>query len=150
MTSPEETPLPPSPAEGRKPPGRRAWLLWVLAGAFVGATVGLYLVPGSEGFYQGALAGGVIEALLVLAINTLCGGRQGTLLVSGLTVICGLAVGTLASVALRPNDPNLSLVLIGLVVAVVDGIAAWVLFPGGAEQPGLAMEEPIDDDLADS
>jgi hypothetical protein len=149
MTSPEETPLPPPPAEGRPPPGRRAWLLWVLGGAFLGATVGLYLLPGSEGFYQGALVGAVIETFLVLAINTLFGGRQGTLLLSGVTVAWGLAVGTLASVLLRPNDPNLSLVLIGLGVALVDGVVAWVLFPVGAEQPSPATEEPIDDDLAE-
>jgi hypothetical protein len=149
MTSPEEMPLPPPPAQERPPPGRRAWLLWVLGGAFLGATIGLYLLPGSEGFYQGALVGAVIEIFLALAINTLFGGRQGTLLLSGVTVVWGLAVGTLASVLLRPNDANLSLVWIGLAVALVDGIVAWVIFPPGAEQPGPTREEPIDDDLAE-
>lgn len=150
MTSPEETPLPPPPAEGRPPPGRRAWLLWVLGGAFLGAVVGLYLIPGSEGFYEGALVGTVIEVFLTLAVNKLFGGRQGTLLLSGVTVVWGLAVGTLASLLLRPHDSNFPLVEIGLAVALVDGIVAWVLFPAGAEQPAPAMEEPADDDLADS
>jgi hypothetical protein len=151
MTSPADTPSPPSPAEGRKPPGRRAWLLWVLGGAFLGAAVGLYLVPGSEGFYDGALVGGVIELLLVLAINALFGGRQGTLLVSGVTVACGLAIGALASLLLRPHDASLNLVMLGLVVGVVDGIVAWVLFPPGTDQPPAAGEElSAEDDFSDS
>jgi hypothetical protein len=145
MTSSEGTPL----KEDQKPRGRRLWLLWILGGAFLGAVVGLYLIPGSEGFYYGALQGAIIEALLILAINTVFGGRQGTLLVSGVTLACGLAVGTLASLVLRPNDANLSLVVLGLVVAVVDGIAAWVLFPPGADQTPALTAEPNEEEDCD-
>jgi hypothetical protein len=144
MTTSGENPAPPL-AEGKKPSGRRMWLLWILGGAFLGAVVGLYLMPGTEGFYHGALLGAVIEAALVVVVNTIFGGRQGTLLVSGVAVACGVAAGTLASIVLRPNDANLSLAVLGLIVGVVDAIVAWVLFPGGAEQPP-GEEEPAEED----
>jgi hypothetical protein len=129
-----------------EPRGRSPLAVWVVAGAVVGAMVGMALVPDRRGCAMGIVTGAATELVVGLAVNRVFHRRQGTLATSAAALLCGLAAGTLAGFGMG-HDVGPTGTAVGAIVGGLDAVLAWFLFPG--HRPGPRQAEEPEEEVTD-
>src|SRR5262249_33437420 len=141
MTQDNGHPIAPVPEESQeeRSTGRRAWPLWVLGGALVGAIAGLNVAEDRHhGFYLGAAVGTITEALIAVWVNQLPGGASGSLRMAFAAIATGIGIGAAAGTLIPAPDAGpdkghwltLGMVLGGL-IGLLDRLIVWFGFPYG-------------------
>jgi hypothetical protein len=127
---------------GEEKDGRGQWPRWVGGGAVLGATAGLLFTGDTPGFYAGLVTGILLEGLVEFWRPHR---RAWPVVVHLLVLVLGAALGAVVGSLIgwtvnRVNPFTSSAVVlrgaaVGALVALLDRLIAWVVFPAGAGLP---------------